>query len=144
MVSTRISWSFKSREIASTRGRARRMGYGESLSLRLMCPKMRTRASWILSRSVAESSSFRGKSFINWLYLWAVNKLSLRVQMQLLNKLTSVGSFLETRVRYETNSSMKTLGIPQAIHDHVDLLTSQLSLNSFQCSFPTQPEIDFL
>ena len=45
------------------------IGYGETLSLRFMCPKIRRRDSWILSRSVAERSSLRGKSFISWLYL---------------------------------------------------------------------------
>jgi hypothetical protein len=42
--------------------------------LRFMCPEIR-RDAWFLSRSVAERSSLRGKSFISWLYLYTVHNI---------------------------------------------------------------------
>ena len=39
---------------------------------------------------------------------------------------------------------MKTFSISQAIHDHIDFVTSQLSLYTFQCPLECQPEVNLL
>lgn len=42
----------------------------DNLSFLFKWPKIICKDSLILSKSVADKSSFKGKSFINWLYLW--------------------------------------------------------------------------
>jgi hypothetical protein len=39
---------------------------------------------------------------------------------------------------------MKPFSISQTIHDHVDLVTSELSLYAFQCPLECQPKVNLL
>ena len=60
------SWALRSLEMASTRRRARWMGYLVGRILR-RCTKMLCSATRRRSSSVADSRSLMGKSFISWL-----------------------------------------------------------------------------
>jgi hypothetical protein len=77
-----------------------------------MCPKIRRRDSWILSRSVAERSSLRGKSFISWLYLCTAHNPSASNRRKRIvrgGKRTVICSILQPNISNKTNNSMKPL-----------------------------------
>ena len=57
---------------------------------------------------------------------------------------TGVRSILQSRVRDETDCGTETFRVPETIHHHVDLVTSQLVLDTLQCTLQAQPEVDLL
>lgn len=57
---------------------------------------------------------------------------------------TIVRGILQAGVGDETDSSMKTLRIAEAVHDHVDLLAPELGLDALERALKTEPEVNLL
>lgn len=57
---------------------------------------------------------------------------------------TKICGRLQASVRHKTDCCEISLRISEAFHHHVHLIAAQLCLNTLQCPFKTQPEINLL
>lgn len=97
----------------------------ESFSFLLRWPKMSKRESLTLLASVAAKSSFSGKSFMSWLYLWTIVVLLNQRMLELileLNRLslmvfpaTFLCALLQSCVCNETDSGVEPLSVLEDI-----------------------------